>query len=388
MRPAHDAPGRVHAEPGGFRLGYRPALDGLRGVAVAAVVLLHFNLTWAGGGWVGVDIFFVLSGFLITTLLVQEWDRAGAINLKNFYVRRVLRLLPAVLVLLAFWGWYAHRYAAPPQRVLTHQGIDSVLLYYANWRIILTGARPDDLLLHTWSLSVEEQFYFLWPAALWLLLRLGLRRRTVAGLTLAALAASAAVRALLWKGPGSVCLSMRLLTRADTLLAGCLTALLLSWRGVPQSRTARVVLHLAAGAVLVYLGWALVAARQGSAFWYYGGYTLTAAAVAVLLVALLCSPPRLLTWVFESSPLVALGRISYGLYLWHFPVWVVHARYIVWLDRQLGVSLPEWVYAPIAFVVTLLPTLASYYLVERPCLRLKHRWESKGTSAPPLKRAA
>lgn len=394
MQAAHVYRPRDHAAvlspPGGdFRLGYRPALDGLRGLAVAMVMLLHFNISWAGGGWVGVDIFFVLSGFLITTLLLQEWDRGGAISLRKFYVRRVLRLLPAVLLLVAFCWWYAHHYATHSQRLLTHQGIRSVLLYYANWRIIHTGARADDLLLHTWSLSVEEQFYFLWPAALWVLLRLGLRRRTIAVLALAAIFASAGARALLWKGPESVLhLLMRLLTRADTLLAGCLAALLVSWRGLPQSRGSRVLLHASAGAALVYLGWALVQARQMSVFWYFGGYTVTATAVAVLLVALLAAPPRPLAWVFESAPLVWLGRISYGLYLWHFPVWALHGHYIVWLDRRLGVRLPEWTFAPLAFAVTLAPTLASYYLVERPCLRLKHRWESKGTPASSPRKAA
>ena len=372
----------------GFRLGYRPALDGLRGLAVAVVILLHYGVPWAGGGWVGVDIFFVLSGFLITALLLQEWQQTAAISLRRFYLRRVLRLLPAVLLLLAFCWWFAQHHLPHAQRPLTRQGAYSVLLYYANWRIIHAGPQPGDLLLHTWSLSVEEQFYFLWPAALWALLRL--RRRTVALIVLAALVASAVLRACLWTGTGSyIELYMRLLTRADTLLAGCLTALLVTWRGLPQSRRGRWLLHAAAGAALVYLGWVVVAGRQIDFFCYYGGFTLTAAAVAVLLVALLSAPPRPVAWVFESSPLTWLGRVSYGLYLWHYPLWVVHGLYILWLDKLLGLRIPAWLIAPVCFAVALVPTLLSFYLVERPCLRLKRRWESKAPAAnPPLRTAA
>jgi len=142
-----------------FQLGHRPALDGLRGLAVLMVLALHMTPSLAAGGIVGVDIFFVLSGFLITALLVQEADRTGSIHFGHFYWRRGLRLLPALVVMLLVYWLYSAIVIGGAHATYTRKAVVSILGYYHNWRV---DAHPDPrALLHCWSLSVEEQFYFL-----------------------------------------------------------------------------------------------------------------------------------------------------------------------------------------------------------------------------------
>ena len=370
----------------GFRLGYRPALDGLRALAVLAVLGVHSGLSWAGGGWAGVDVFFVLSGFLITALLLEEWQRTGAISLRRFYLRRALRLLPALLVFLAVCWLFARTCLSHRQEVLTRQGVLSALGYYANWRIF---RHPDvhDLLTHTWSLSVEEQFYFLWPLALAVLLRLRLGRPALFGLVLAGAAGCAVLRAWFWQGSHAFPeLYMRLATRADTLLIGCLTALLASWGLLPRAGWGRALLRLAAWAALPYLGLVLVYGRHTSDGWYYGGYTLLAAACAVLVAALVSGPPRALAWLLEARPLVWLGRLSYSLYLWHYPLCLVHGAYVARLGRLLGTPVPEVLRLPLLYAAALLAAVLSFYLVEQPFLRLKNRWERRAGSTPAVER--
>jgi peptidoglycan/LPS O-acetylase OafA/YrhL len=176
------------------RLGYVPALDGLRGIAI--LLVLGYHVGWIPGGFLGVDVFFVLSGFLITTLLLEEWGQSGAIDLRAFYVRRVRRLLPALLVLLATLGMLA-AFEAADGRVGEGEAIASsitvCLLYVANiWRAsghFLTGP-----LTQMWTLAQEEQFYLLWPP----LLLLGLRFRVRLG-ALAVVLAATTLGVIAWR---------------------------------------------------------------------------------------------------------------------------------------------------------------------------------------------
>src|SRR5207248_4484817 len=192
------APARAAANDGGdeFRLGYRPALDGLRALAVLAVFGIHFSQDHVPGGWVGVDVFFVLSGFLITCLLLQEWQRHGRMSLTNFYVRRALRLLPALFVLLAVTWFYVARHSPPWDPEIIRQGVVSALGYFANFRVSGHLDRRD-LLIRTWSLSVEEQFYFVWPVVLAAMLRWRLSRRTMLSAVALGIVAAAGWRAWL-----------------------------------------------------------------------------------------------------------------------------------------------------------------------------------------------
>ena len=150
-------------------LAYQPALDGLRAFAVGAVIAYHLGAGWAAGGFLGVDAFFVLSGYLITSLLLSEWGRRTAISLPRFWVRRARRLLPALFVVLGAIALYAVALAPASQlRTLRADGLAS-LFYFANWHFVLSGQSYFDLftlpspMRHLWSLAIEEQFYLVWP---------------------------------------------------------------------------------------------------------------------------------------------------------------------------------------------------------------------------------
>ena len=168
------------ASVAGFRLGYRPSLDGLRGVAVLVVMAHHAYVPFFRGGGVGVDIFFVLSGFLITSLLLEEWRRTQDISLRGFYIRRGLRLLPALFMLLLVLQAYALLRMRGDAFWEMEKAIGAVLGYFGNW-VAALGLYDMRVLSHTWSLSIEEQFYFLWPIILLLMLRSRWKRTRILG---------------------------------------------------------------------------------------------------------------------------------------------------------------------------------------------------------------
>jgi peptidoglycan/LPS O-acetylase OafA/YrhL len=363
---------------GDFHLGYRRWLDGLRGLAILSVLSFHLGLL--PGGSLGVDIFFVLSGFLITVLLVEEWQQRGSISLKAFYLRRALRLLPAFLTLLLILG-LSSLLLEPAAATVRRREMIVAGCYVANWP---TLHRTEMVTLgHTWSLSVEEQFYLLWPMLLYVLLRLQLRRRRILLLVCAGILASATLRLVLYRVnriPGEenwtniLRLYMGLDTRADALLVGCLLGLLAAWRLLPTSQR---FIRWSGGAALVslgalgYLAW--VRCLDHSQY-YHGLFTVVALMVAVIIAPLLSGPSRAGRWILESAPLVGLGRISYGTYLYHIPIicWIRSAQF-------------EWGFVAntlLAVTLTLAAALLSYYCVERPCLRLKDRWHPQANSSP------
>jgi peptidoglycan/LPS O-acetylase OafA/YrhL len=348
-------------ETGRFKLGYRPALDGLRGLAVLAVLTAHSGLLKSGAASVGVDVFFVLSGFLITSLLIGEWDGSGRISLKDFYARRALRLLPALVVFLVvvtagFW------LIAPGETALANAGDALVaLLYSTNWARAF-GLRRPDLLGHTWTLSIEEQFYLLWPLLLiWLLRRTGSRRSMCYWLLLA-IALVYVERVLLdAAGANLMRLSFGTDTRADSLLLGCLVGVLLSS-------------NLATTGERRFVRWSAWAAALALVIltFYTGPFpvelqffdSVVSVAAAILIFAMAKSKDCALNRGLAHSWLVYIGKISYGLYLWHHPIFrVVQSWEWPW-QRTLVVEV----------AATVLVTLASFYLLERPFLRLKKRF--------------
>jgi peptidoglycan/LPS O-acetylase OafA/YrhL len=355
----------------GFRLGYRRWLDGLRGVAILLVLAFHLNLL--SGGFLGVDIFFVLSGFLITSLLGEEWQRNGRISLKQFYLRRALRLLPALLALLLASG--ATCFWAPSWHDVVARGQEMAVAacYVSNWPFLHKVPMPT--LGHTWSLSVEEQFYLLWPLLFSALLGWGVSRRRILGLVVTGVLAAAALRLVLYGSdpPGSPArlanmmrVYMGLDTRADALLVGCLVGLLTTWNLLPRSPrfvAGTGAAALACAAVLAYCVWHK---RYEHSHFYQGLFTGVALMVGVILVRLLVAPSRLVAWVLESAPLVGIGRISYGLYLFHWPIlrWLQTTRLGSEITPLLGV---------LVIGLSLAAALLSYYVLERPCLRLKAR---------------
>jgi peptidoglycan/LPS O-acetylase OafA/YrhL len=347
------------------RLGFVRALDGVRGVAVLVVVVHHvpalvpaFQSNRPRGGYLGVDIFFVLSGFLITALLLREQLDSGGVRLGAFYARRALRLLPALVVLLVVHELYLLATGVPARGPFA-QSI-SILFYFQNLGPNFKGATPAFVPL--WSLAVEEQFYLLWPLVL--MLFLGIRHRTwvVVTIMIAAIAAVDIHRAVAYdhtSGIGLIRLYTRTDYRADSLLVGALLAQL--WvRGKTPTRGLRTAAWIA----LAFVATCIARVHVTDAFLYRGGYTVIAVAIAVVLLAVLES-----TWVGVRAlclaPLRAIGRVSYGLYLWHIPVFLAVYRYGSHLDSTTRLVLGLGIAGAI--------TYASWVLVERPILRWKRR---------------
>jgi peptidoglycan/LPS O-acetylase OafA/YrhL len=190
------------ATPGSFTLGHRRSLDGIRGLAIILVVLSHAAPRALGGGFVGVDLFFVLSGFLISSLLLEENGEAGRVSLKAFYARRALRLLPALGVMLLSTVVLSSIVEPPWKAAEFRTSVVMTLCYVANWYSVAREYPSPDL-AHTWSLSVEEQFDIVWPVLLILMLRLNATKSARIGMVTAAILAVAAYRAFLWTTSGS-----------------------------------------------------------------------------------------------------------------------------------------------------------------------------------------
>ncbi|WP_345629207.1 acyltransferase family protein [Rugosimonospora acidiphila] len=370
--------------PGEPVFQYRPALDGVRAFAVAGVVLFHAGVPGIPGGFLGVDVFFVLSGFLITSLLLAEHDKHGRISLSGFWARRARRLLPALLVLLIAVV-IAGQFLLPTVelRLLRGDGL-SALVYVANWRMIYRGAgnyfaqtSAPSPLQHTWSLGIEEQFYLVWPLIVvgalgWLATRHGGTRRgrvMLLALTLAGVGASSYAASQLFDPTNLNRVYFGTDSRAQALLIGCALALLLGLAGSSARHTGPRQVHPTLGALAILaaagLGWMLTNAA-GTSAWLYrsGGLTLAAVAVAVILAHAVVSPNSPTARLLALPPLVWLGRISYGVYLWHWPLFqFVNAE-------RTGLSGPSLLGLRLGLVLVI--PIASYLAIEQPIRR--GRW--------------
>jgi peptidoglycan/LPS O-acetylase OafA/YrhL len=358
----HGGPGQNAPVDRGTRMQHQPALDGLRGAAVAGVLLYHAG--HLRGGYLGVDAFFVLSGFLITSLLLIERDRSGTVALGAFWARRARRLLPALLAVLAFVALYAAVIASSTERATIRGDALATLGYVANWHAIFSGNdywalfRSPSPLEHTWSLAIEEQFYLLWPL---LLVAVAATPKRVLALAGGLAIASFAWMQLLYDPASPSRVYYGTDTRLASILIGAALAAWAAMRGPVRRATSRAVLEFAAWASVVVLIGAWTTINGSSSRLYRGGLLLTAVAVACVIAAAVHPRRGLTSRVLSFRPLCALGLISYGVYLWHWPLYV-------WLDER-RTHLDGWTLVAVRVAVTLLVATASYFLLERPIRR-------------------
>jgi peptidoglycan/LPS O-acetylase OafA/YrhL len=334
-------------------------LDGLRALAIILVFLCHVSERTFPGGWLGVDIFFVLSGYLITLSLLREQDVYGRISLRNFFLRRVLRLAPAFVVVLIAFAAVMVCFRIQPVEYVFWSVLYSTL-YVANYimafEVWQMGGRG---LGHIWSLAIEEQFYLLWP--LFLVLfgpRLG---RKMPYVILAMIFLVVVWRAALVLLGASIPRTFFAFdTRADSLLIGCGLAYVLHYQIlIHQVRVvARRLSFVTLGVFFVLaltLDWEIRAV-------HLGGFTVLGVFAALLIVAATAPGPSLLKIMLGHPPIVYLGRISYGVYLWHDPVLVVLRHYFA--DRV-------FLLGGLASIVSLIIAGASFRYIEQPFLRLR-----------------
>jgi peptidoglycan/LPS O-acetylase OafA/YrhL len=345
------------------RLGYVPALDGVRGVAIALVVAFH-AYHWPVGGFLGVHVFFVLSGFLITSLLLDEWTRTGRISLRSFYARRALRLVPALAVFVSLYlAVQTAREVITPDALALPAAAKGALAgaFYVSNIVQAAGTHFAVSVVHLWSLAAEEQFYVLWPVTLVGLLLLGARRRGFQAFLGIAIVLLVLHRLrLTLDGADWRRLYLAPDTTFDPLLIGCLTAVWFVSGRLPRPLRSRTFLTVLG--VIAAVGGAVVALTLGNQDreLYLGPLTAFAAAVAVLILVAVTRPEGPLARVLRVRPLVYLGRISYSLYLWH-----LIALELAWR----GLDAPT----ELGILMGLGAAAASYHFVEQPFLRRKRR---------------
>jgi peptidoglycan/LPS O-acetylase OafA/YrhL len=351
--------------------GHVPGLDGVRGVAVIAVLLFHGGVSWARGGFLGVDAFFVLSGLLITSLLLDESARSDAVDLAHFWARRARRLLPALLALIVVSGAYAAVLAPRGSLAGLRRDAMATLLYVANWRYIEAGAdyfeatAAPSILRHTWSLAIEEQFYLVWPLVLFGVARRRARVALTAAIAATGIAASASAMAVLFE-PGQD--ASRVYYGTDThvqvvLTGALLAAVLAALRARGTAVTGGAAVALGAAAAIGAAGFvAAVVGLDGSeSLLYRGGFLAVAVGVAALLAHVVLVPGGWSSKALSLPPLRGVGLISYGLYLWHWPVFLTLTR------ARTGLGGIGLLAAKLA--VSALLAIVSYFAIERPIRR-------------------
>ena len=342
-----------------MKIAYRPDIDGLRAVAVIAILIFHFDESWLPGSFVGVDLFFVISGFLITSLIVAERS-AGTFSFSGFYARRVRRIVPALAVVVVATLIAGHFLLTPNHLQELANSAIAAMLFVANVFFaygVDTGYFADDAsskpLLHLWSLGVEEQFYLLWPLAVGALLAV---RLSTQGKFVTALIATALALALSeWLTRFPIFAFYMLPSRAFELLIGATIAL------APAALLGRIpkVAAEALGIVgLILIGVSLSQVRGGMPF---PGFTALPAALGTGFVIVAGMQDTFSKRALSLKPMIGIGLISYSLYLWHWPV-LAFARYVYIDLNPLSVAL-------LALLIFAL-SIATYVGIERPCRRM------------------
>jgi len=353
------------------RLAHVPALDVLRAFAVSIVVLshiwevapyFHFREIFSNSGFLGVDLFFVLSGFLITALLLQEQHDFGRIRFGRFYLRRAIRLFPALFAMLLVYLVYAHRAGWPSigGREGVFDSVRATLLYVMNWRVLWHPLTAGDLLA-LWSLAIEEQFYVVWPLVVLAFVGISHGARRVVPALAAAVVVVTVWRIVVYRWWGWEAAYLRTDTRVDGLLLGALLASLFV-RGLTPTRLPRWT-PWAVVSVWISL---MLTVKADAAFAYHGGITLWILASGAMVLYLVSDPRPLRSWLARGAEKV--GKTSYAIYLWQVPVIRAVGR---WSDRDAAGRRMTASLVGIGMFAAL-----SWFLIERPAQRLRRRIEA------------
>jgi peptidoglycan/LPS O-acetylase OafA/YrhL len=377
------------AAPTGESINYVPGLDGIRALAVLGVLLYHAGVSWIPAGFLGVDTFFVLSGFLITTLLINEFKKASTIRLIAFWGRRARRLLPALFLVVALTSIFVWLIAARGTYPAYEGDAFGSLFYVANWHFIAEGsnyfavAGAPSPLTHTWSLAIEEQFYVVWPLVLLALFKLRRGVGSLLGLCIVGAIGSTVWMAYLFSSGAPI---TRLYYGTDShsqclfVGAGIAASLALIARRrreqgtTPSGRSIRTSggdpgwaavtnnarLLCGASGMIGVVGGAVLWSRlnSNSPFLYRGGFLLMALFTGGVVVSAVCLQRGIIARCLSIAPMVFIGRISYGLYLWHFPLfqWLNGSRTGLHGITLLGLRL----------AVSVVAAVLSFYVIERP----------------------
>jgi peptidoglycan/LPS O-acetylase OafA/YrhL len=346
------------------RFQYTPSFDGLRGIAVLCVLLTHAS-PWFKGGWIGVDLFFALSGYLITSLLQNEYYASGHISFAKFYARRALRLFPPLLVCLAManllWAYTPEYYVGANRLLATLAG----LFYFANlvqWKVL-------GMLQHLWSLSVEEHFYLVWPMIVSaFLFKITLSHRILFLVLTGCFIAT--VRIFVFQfdlAYGLFVIDAYTFTvcRMDAILMGSVLAVVLPHSDV-KSRP-NVNIDCAFGVLLCLLAAIVLFVRESNIYWRNGGFIFTDL-LCLSIVAIAAKRPN--QPLLSSKILCWVGRRSYGIYLYHLPIFLT----LVVLRRRHS-PVNYLLVTALMFAVTILVAALSYRFIERPVLRYKRRYQ-------------
>ncbi len=341
-----------------------PSLDGIRGLGMLTILMFHAG--HIRGGFLAIEAFFGLSGFLITSLLLSEHAKHGSVGLGAFWARRVRRLLPAILALLGGIVLYAVVFAAADELETVRRDALATLGYVANWNAVADGRDYWELfqspspLEHTWTLAIEEQFYLIWP-----ILFVGVfawkygNPKVLFGICVSLAVASTAWMWFLYSPDESTQrLYMGTDTRATVFLAGCALACLLFWRGETTSRRGKLLLNGAAIVSVVVMAFMWLFLTGESPLAYRGGMFLHTIPLLIVIAAAAHSHSGPVSRFLSFRPFVWIGLISYGVYLWHWPLFVV-------LDEQ-RTGLDGWSLTAVRLAVSLAVGVGSYWLIEMP----------------------
>lgn len=346
------------------RTKYFPGIDGLRGIAVIAIILYHLNPKWLPGGFLGVDTFFIISGYIITVILLREYNKDERIDLVNFYQRRIRRLIPALLWMIMIVLMYSMLFERQIVHQLKHDVI-AAIFYVSNWFYIYDGldyfqsleVRP---LQHLWSLAIEEQFYILFPVVLlWSMKRFEKMRivQVVFGISLLSLLL---MMILFDPAEGSARVYFGTDTRLQSMLLGVMFAFIWNPDRMKESipSSTRHVVDVIGVVSLIVLLLSFYLLSDTSEVLFYGGlYGL--GIVTLLIIGSVVVPGTWMASVVGHRSLVTVGQYSYSLYLWHYPAIVFMSMHYV------KGQLPWFVYIG-AFIVTVAMAMISYHLIEEP----------------------